>query len=93
VIIDAPDHPTSAEGKKSKIVALLGPAGGLLLGLLLAFLRELGGDRMRSPREAKAALGMPVLGAVPTLSARSVAAYLTGAHTGQSSFLASEQSL
>jgi uncharacterized protein involved in exopolysaccharide biosynthesis len=92
VIIDAPDHPTSAEGKKSKIVALLGPAGGLLLGLLLAFLRELGGDRMRSPREAKAALGMPVLGAVPTLSARSVAAYLTGAHTGQSSFLASEQS-
>ena len=93
VIIDAPDHPTSAEGKKSRIVALLGPAGGLLLGLLLAFLRELGSDRLRSPREAKAALGMPVLGAVPTLSARSVAAYLTGAHTGQSTFLASEQSL
>jgi uncharacterized protein involved in exopolysaccharide biosynthesis len=92
VIIDAPDHPTSAEGKKKKIVALLGPAGGLLLGLLLAFLRELGGDRMRSPREVTAALGMPVLGAIPTLSARSVAAYLTGTHTGHSSFLASEQS-
>jgi hypothetical protein len=48
----------------------LGPVAGLLLGLSLAARRELGGDRMRSPREAERALGLPVLGAIPTLSAR-----------------------
>jgi hypothetical protein len=47
-----------------------GLAAGLLLGLLLAALRELGGQRMRSAREASWALGAPVLGAIPTLSAR-----------------------
>lgn len=76
VIIDAPDHPTAAEGKKKKIVALLGPVAGLLLGLLLAGLRELGGERMRSPREAQWALGVPVLGAIPTLSAKARNLYL-----------------
>jgi tyrosine-protein kinase Etk/Wzc len=76
VIIDAPDHPTAAEGKKKKIVALLGPVAGLLLGLLLAGLRELGGERMRSPREAEWALGVPVLGAIPTLSAKARSTYL-----------------
>ena len=49
---------------------LPGLAAGLLLGLLVAALRELGGQRMRSPREAEWALGAPVLGAIPTLSAR-----------------------
>lgn len=76
VIIDAPDHPGIADGKKKKIVALLGPVAGLLLGLLLATLRELGGNRMRSPREAEWALGVPVLGAIPTLSAKAMNTYL-----------------
>lgn len=49
---------------------LPGLAAGLLMGLLVAALRELGGQRMRSPREAQWALGAPVLGAIPTLSAR-----------------------
>jgi uncharacterized protein involved in exopolysaccharide biosynthesis len=75
VVIDAPDHPSAAEGKKKPIVALLGPVAGLLLGLLLAGLRELGGERMRSPREAEWALGVPVLGAIPTLSAKARSAY------------------
>lgn len=43
---------------------------GLLAGLLLAGVRELRGERMRSPREAEWALGVPVLGAIPTLSAK-----------------------
>ena len=76
VIIDAPDHPGVAEGKKKTIVAALGPLAGLLLGLLLAGLRELGGDRMRSPREAEWALGVPVLGTIPTLSPKARAAFL-----------------
>ena len=53
-----------------------GLAAGLLLGLLLAALRELGGERMRSAREASWALGAPVLGAIPTLSARARATLL-----------------
>ena len=47
---------------------LLGPIAGLLLGLLIGGLRELVGDRMRSVREAEQALGVPVLGGLPTLS-------------------------
>ncbi len=54
----------------------LGPVAGLLLGLLLAARRELGGDRMRSPRDAEQALGLPVLGSIPTLSARARRAQL-----------------
>lgn len=49
---------------------LPGVLAGLLLGLLAAAARELRGDRMRSAREAEWALGAPVLGAIPTLSAR-----------------------
>jgi len=56
--------------------ALPGLVAGLLLGLLAAAARELRGDRMRSPREAEWALGVPVLGAVPTLSGRARGALL-----------------
>lgn len=74
-IIDAPDPLTVAEGEKKKVVAMRGPVAGLMLGLLLAALRELGGDRMRSSREAEWALGAPVLGAIPTLSAKARNSY------------------
>lgn len=79
VIVDAPDPATRRS--KSRIVAWPGPLAGLLAGLLLAALRELGGDRMRSPREAERALGLPVLGAIPTLSAKARSAYF-GPPTG-----------
>jgi hypothetical protein len=55
---------------------LPGLVAGLLLGLLIAGLRELRGQRMRSAREAEWALGAPVLGAIPTLSARARGALL-----------------
>lgn len=76
VVIDAPDHPGPGDGRKKLGVAILGPLAGLLAGLFLAGLRELGGDRMRSPRAAEWALGVPVLGAIPTLSAKARASYL-----------------
>jgi capsular polysaccharide biosynthesis protein len=60
------------------MVALPGLIAGLLLGLLFAALRELRGGRMRSPREAEWALGAPVLGAIPTLSAKARDAAVTG---------------
>jgi len=56
-----------------------GLLGGLLLGLLAAAARELRGDRMRSASEAEWALGAPVLGAIPTLSARARGALLAAA--------------
>jgi len=56
-----------------------GLLAGLLLGLLAAAARELRGDRMRSVREAEWALGAPVLGAIPTLSARARGALLAPA--------------
>jgi uncharacterized protein involved in exopolysaccharide biosynthesis len=74
-VMAAPNHPTLADGRKNWLVALPGPIAGLLLGLLLTGLRELGGDRMRSVREAEWALGAPVLGGIPTLSARARNAY------------------
>ncbi len=72
--------PTSADGRGDRpggvveTLARRGLLAGLLLGLLLASLRELRGARMRTPREAEWALGAPVLGAIPTLSAKARAA-------------------
>ncbi len=57
-------------GSEHPGTTLPGLVAGLLLGLLAAGARELGGERMRSPREAEWALGAPVLGAIPTLSAK-----------------------
>ncbi len=65
----------AAEGA-GRGLAGAGLAAGLLLGLLVAAVRELRGQRMRSVREAQWALGAPVLGAIPTLSARARAALL-----------------
>ncbi len=69
------DHPPTPVAAGSNPM-LPGLAAGLLLGLLAAALRELGGQRMRSPREAEWALGAPVLGAIPTLSAKARGALL-----------------
>lgn len=64
-------------GRRASLVP--GLLAGLLLGLLAAAARELRGDRMRSVREAEWALGVPVLGAIPTLSARARGALLAPA--------------
>ena len=61
-----------------RAAALPGLVIGLLVGLMFAALRELRGQRMRSPREAEWALGAPVLGAIPTLSARARDACISG---------------
>ena len=62
------------------VAAVPGLVAGLLLGLLAAAARELrGGDRLRSAREAERALGVLVLGGVPTLSGRARRALLAAA--------------
>ena len=66
--------PAAGGPSPDRIGAWRGLVAGLLAGLLLAGLRELRGQRMRSPREAERALGVPVLGSLPTLSAKARAA-------------------
>ena len=70
------DGPAPGARGASLVPGLL---AGLLLGLLAAAARELRGERMRSVREAEWALGAPVLGAIPTLSARARGALLAPA--------------
>jgi uncharacterized protein involved in exopolysaccharide biosynthesis len=67
--VDASKPPRTAESRSRALVSI-GAAAGFLLGLLLGALRELGGNRMRSRREAEWALGAPVLGVIPSLSAK-----------------------
>lgn len=67
VIVDPPSQPMRSEGRKSALIALAGPVAGLLLGLLLAGLRELFDQRLQSRRDVHTRLGLPVLGALPSL--------------------------
>lgn len=67
VIVDAPSQPLDEEGRRRIVILLAGPVAGLLLGLLLAGLRELLDTRLQSSRDVRQALGLPVLGALPRL--------------------------
>lgn len=69
VIVDAPSRPAENEGKRKALVAIAGPVVGLLLGLLVAGLREVFDQRLQSRRDIQARLGLPVLGALPRYGA------------------------
>lgn len=66
LVVDAPTQPQSGEARKKKLIAMAGPAAGLLLGLLLAALRELTRQRLRTRRDVERLLGVPLLGALPS---------------------------
>ena len=66
LVVDAPTHPHASEARKKKLIALAGPVGGFLLGLLLAALRELMRQRLRTRRDVERLLGVPMLGALPS---------------------------
>jgi len=78
----APRRPTTIDGAPPDGLVLPGVLLGLLAGIAVALLRELGGDRLRSARDVRWALGVPVLGALPTLSARSRQALVGPAFVG-----------
>ncbi|WP_210810651.1 hypothetical protein [Ideonella paludis] len=59
----------SGSGKAKQLMLMaLGPILGLALGLLLAGVREFMDGRMRSPKDVRQTLGLPVLGQVSELS-------------------------
>ncbi|TDM04857.1 MAG: hypothetical protein C4K60_20645 [Ideonella sp. MAG2] len=61
----------SGSGKAKQLMLMaLGPILGLALGLLLAGVREFMDGRMRSPKDVRQTLGLPVLGQVSELSRR-----------------------
>jgi len=76
VVLEAPDRLAVSEVGNRRSTGLLAATAGFLLGVLLAWRRDTRGGRMRSSREAERALGVPVLGAIPTLSAKAREAYL-----------------
>ncbi len=59
---------------KPIVVFALGLAGGLMVGVGLALLRDRRDQSVRSAGEVTALLGLPVLGAVPLMSARRLTA-------------------
>ena len=69
VVVDPPSAAKPVAGKSKLLLAALGPVLGLLLGLLLAGLRELFDSRLRDPAEVERALGLPTLVAIPRLPA------------------------
>lgn len=57
--------PARPSGPGASTLAVLGLAGGAVLGILLAWLCSALDSRVRSAREVRAALGAPVLGSLP----------------------------
>ncbi len=66
VVIDPPTRPDPSRASKKKLLILAGPVAGLLLGLLLAGLREFCRPRVRTRRDVSRLLAMPTLGSLPT---------------------------
>ena len=67
-LVDAPDLPDHPHSPNRPLFMLGGIAAGLGLGLFLALATELLGQSIRSPGQIEA-LGLPVLGVVPILTA------------------------
>lgn len=69
-VIDKPTVPLVAEGGSGRgALMLLGPLVGLLLGLLLAGVREFLDSRLRGDSEVRRTLGLTVLAGLPVLNA------------------------
>jgi polysaccharide biosynthesis transport protein len=66
-IIEHADVPLYPSSPRRKQLLMMGIAGGLALGLGLAFLLEFAGAGVRRPEDVERDFGVPLLGAIPTL--------------------------
>jgi capsular polysaccharide biosynthesis protein/MinD-like ATPase involved in chromosome partitioning or flagellar assembly len=64
-VFDVAEPPVAAAGRHVGLSLLAALLGGLLLGVVVALLRELVDRRVRADRDIPASLGAPVLGRVP----------------------------
>ena len=69
-IIDVAEPPTSPARPNHALNGILGLAVGLILGVVIALLRERLDDKIRTPDELAAASRAPVLGLIPTIARR-----------------------
>jgi uncharacterized protein involved in exopolysaccharide biosynthesis len=68
LITETPLQPYKPNIKTTVLVGLLGPMAGLLLGLMIAGLREYFDHRLQNPQEVQRFLGLDTLGIVPKVS-------------------------
>lgn len=69
LITETPLQPEKPKLKTKFMVAVLGPMGGLLLGLMIAGLREYFDHRLQDAEDVKRYLGIETLGVVPKAGA------------------------
>lgn len=65
VVVDPPSYAAAPSGKKPTLLLIAGPLAGLMLGLLIAGLRELLDTRLQTARDVQRQLGLPLLGELP----------------------------
>jgi hypothetical protein len=70
IAIDPPVVGAAPERRRPAVPLMLAPLVAMLLAMAAVAWRELGSDRLRSARDVRWALGVPVFGALPTLSNR-----------------------
>lgn len=73
-VVDRAEEPLSAVRPRPRLDLTLGALGGLILALGVAFLVEYVDNRLKSPEEIRACLGLAPLGIIPELSNRGAAA-------------------
>lgn len=71
IVVQAADPPASPSSPRTLSNTALGGAVGLLLGLIIALVRESFDDHVRDPREVEDTLERPILGFVPKTRALS----------------------
>jgi len=67
-VIDAPQVPKKPERSKRSLMLILGMVAGLMLGLLLAGVREMFDRRLHTVDDLRRQLDLPVLGGLPRLA-------------------------
>jgi capsular exopolysaccharide synthesis family protein len=66
-VIDPAEAPTTPVSPRPALNTAAGGAAGLLLALLLAFLRERYDDSVRAPEDVREKLDMPLIGVIPLI--------------------------
>ena len=68
VRVNQPARPAYLYRPQTKLNVLAGSVLGLILGLLLAFVLEALDDTLKTPADVERYVGLPVLGAIPTIA-------------------------